>query len=263
MAKLLRPKRRKRALGCLLAAGVVVACFLGVGQAVRWWTGVVFPGTQFFYSSDSIKPQVFRLTVQNSWEVVRLRIPPVYIDALIPGGHFGYAFIDLSVYLPDMVPEPVYDARYSLAGKSYPPNPNEHQQQKLNITLSQSDSGPSDPSGEVSYVKHPVDAIKKLDRPLRNNPYPEYDAYIWSVDGGDTIDGNESTQTDYIPRDTDQFYVDCTGEGGPNASCSVLFVLNSLLNVDVDIAPDNISQAENIMQKVSTFVEPMLVYPHG
>jgi len=245
----------------ILFCVIVIGALFCVGQLLAWWAGEAFPGTQFFYSSKCAQPRIFRLTADNSDEVVLVRIAPDYVESLIPGAHGGYAFVDLTAYLPDMVPADVYDARDPLAAKADQSIPEEQLLKRLGITLGQSTAGPDDPTGEIGYVEDQVDEIEKDDRKLGNNRFSQYDAYIWTETGGDMIDGQSDTQTYYVPKDKRPFYISCRGEGGPYAACSILFVVNSLVAVDVDIAPKKIAQAANIMQKVSLFLEPKVDQP--
>jgi hypothetical protein len=260
MAKPPRPKRRKRALGCLLAAGFVVACLLGVGQAVRWWTGVVFPGTQFFYSSNSTQETVFRITSYIGRKAVRIRLPKDYVTAIFPGRYFGYDTISLIAYLPDMVSEQVYDTRNPAPANPDPIIIKKQSLDRLYIDLSNSSAGPEDPNGELDWVTGPVDDFVKTSRPLKNNPYPQYNAYILSNRGGDTIDPKDATIIYYVPKDGRLFYAFCMNQGDKiNESCSELFVVDKLLDVSIDIKPENIPQAESIMQKVNAFLEPRIL----
>jgi hypothetical protein len=264
MAKPPRPKRRKRALGCLLAAGVIVACFLGVGQAVRWWTGVVFPGTQFFYSSDSKQDKVFRLTSNIGRKTVRIRLPNDYITAVFPGRYFGYDTISLIADLPNMVPERFYDGSDSASTNQDPLILKKHLLDRLYIDLSNSSAGPEDPNGELDWLTGPVSDFVKTSRPLGNNPYHQYNAYIWTATGGDRIDSQATSLTYYIPKDGSQYYVLCSNQGDlVDARCSIMFVFDTLLDVSIDIDPNNIPRAESIIQKVSAFLEPRVLNLHN
>lgn len=156
----------RRPFGCLVVAGLVVGCVFGLGRMVVWRTGVVFPGVQFFYGRNNTRPETFRLTVENASTVVRVRIAPDYVESLILGARWRYAFVNLTAYLPDMVPERSYDARDPRVAKSYATIPREQLLQRLEIGLSQSGSTPSDPIGAIGFVQGHIDYDKKNDLPL-------------------------------------------------------------------------------------------------
>ena len=112
----------------------------------------------------------------------------------------------------------------------------------------------ADQKSGTNSVTYLTRQIIKDDQRLRDSPYPQYRAYIWSTSGGNIIDGECDTETYYMPKNRKQFYIYCMGEGGPDVLCSILFVYDSLLYVDVGINPENIPKAEKIVQQVSAFL---------
>ncbi len=232
---------------CLLAAGVALACVLGMAQLATWWTGIIFPGTQFFYTSHSTTARIFRLTVDNSNHVVRVRIAPDYIQALFPGDHWnGYGTIVLTAYLPNMVPEQIYDAAK-----------NDHDRQlleQLRISLSQSNGGPGDPTGKIGYVTNAIKYAEKHEIFLRKNPYNAYNAYIFSDHMPQTFADRQNTWTDYVPKKDKSYYIDCSGMPVSESQCDILFVYAGIIAVDVGTTSKNIPKAELIIKKVSTFL---------
>lgn len=231
---------------------------------MRWWMGVIFPGSQFGYFSDSTQERVFRLTSRIGGKTVRLRIPKDYVSALYPGSYFGYESIDLIAYLPDMVSEQAYEKIHPLEQGPYPTMPNEQVRKRLYFDVSNSYGGPNDPTGELGFITEPIAEIfTDKDRPLRGNPYPQYNAYIWSSSGGDTIDSKYANSTYYVPKNRSPFYVFCLNQDDPYSYCSLLFIVDSVLEVEVDIKPDNIPQAQDIFQKVTAFLDLKIVRPRG
>jgi hypothetical protein len=250
-----RPKRHKHALGCLLAAGVVVACFLGVGQAVRWWTGVVFPGTQFFYSSNSTQDRVFRLTSSIGGKTVRIRIPKDYVSALFPGSYFGYDTIELKLFLPNMVPEQVYDASDPLVAKSYPTIPKEKLLKQLDISLSNSFTGHSDPTGEIGYVTSHIAYAENYEIPLEENPYQSYKAYLFTDRPPLTFPDKQQTWTDYVPKNSNRYYISCLGMPVSESRCGIMFVYSHSIEVDVEIVSENIPNTDMIIKKITALLD--------
>ena len=256
MNRSLRPKRRKRTLGCLLAVGIVLTCVLGVVQLANWWEGVIFPGTQFFYTNSSTHPKIFRLSLDNANHVLRLRIPPDYVSVLIPGEHWwsGYDIIKITAYLPDMVPEQVYDTRDPLASKPYEPYPQEQRLKQVEISMSGSYDAPGDPTGVIGYVTDSVLYAEQHEIPLHENPYSGYDAYLFTDQMPQTLSDEENTETHYVPRNDKTYYISCWGMPVSESWCDILFVYNGKIAVDVGITSGNIPIAETIIKKVSVFL---------
>jgi hypothetical protein len=223
--------------------------------AMSW----VFPGSQFSYSSDSKRLHVFKLTVLNDPKSMLIQVPDDYVTGVYPGGYGGEGEVELTAYLPDMISEPDFYRRYPEMQK--PGQMTQAQlSQMLVIKLSEGYDGPDDPTGLEGAVTYGADYAVSHYPKLAGNPYPAFDAYIRTESGGSQIDGADDTETYYIPKNSHDYYVSCSGErSSVDPDCAIFYIFRKKMEVEIDMNPVNLDRIENIMAKVSMLLKNSLI----
>ncbi len=223
--------------------------------AMSW----VFPGSQFSYSSDSKRLHVFKLTVLNDPKSMLIQVPDDYVTGVYPGGYGGEGEVELTAYLPDMISEPDFYRRHPEARQPGQMTDAELGQMLL-IRLSEGYAGPDDPTGLTAAVKDGADYAVSHYPKLAGNPYPAFDAYIRTDTGGSQIDGADDTDTYYIPKNSHEFYVSCSGEHSSIFSnCTIIYIFSKKLEVDIDMNPANLNKINDIVVKVSKLLENSII----
>jgi len=223
--------------------------------AMSW----VFPGSQFSYSSDSKRLHVFKLTVLNDPKSMLIQVPDDYVTGVYPGGYGGESEVNLTAYLPDMISEPDFYRRHPEAQKAGQMTDAELEQMLL-ISLSEGYAGPDDPTGIKAAVTDGAGYAASHYPKLSGNPYPAFDAYISTDTGGSQIDGADDTETYYIPKNSRDYYVACSGErSSVYSNCTIIYIFEKKLEVDVDTNPKNLSKINDIIVKVSKLLENSII----
>jgi hypothetical protein len=243
--------------------GVVVALLVawyGFVQVANWWAGEIFFGSGGFSVSDRPRPRVYALTDDNDPRFVLVRVPQNDVAFLTSGGYGGYQSIELTFFLPDMVPESIYDSRHP--GAENGDNISEQKRRdEIDITLEQANIEPDDPTGQIGYVDDNVQYARKSEIFLRDNPYSDYDAYLFTETAPVTLEDKDDTITDFIPKKNQYYYISCLGEPISENRCDILYIYDKKYQVDIEISSLNIPSTDMLIKQANDLLKSFYCSP--
>jgi hypothetical protein len=242
--------------GCLFIVTVLVAALV-IPRLLLYRTLMreIFLWARYGYHSDSMKPVEVVLGKENP---LQLYIPAAYISVFPQKPGKPNYYIELQVYLPDMLPSTLSYSRHPEVALGDQTAITELRQSWLYISLTSIDSASLNGFFQLmEFFKHSF-----IHRPEDDqSPFEIYDS-LPPFDGrGSSYSYNMSRRTVYFPKNSNEYYLLCYGEHMSAYVCSINFIYRQIIQANVNMQPSNISRPEYVRRSISDFFDRITATP--
>lgn len=229
------PPWKRLALCTVLILTIIVVVLSDLQEYVRVVDEMVFPGSQHVYHDNSPKPVVLGLGDGH------ISIARDYVETYFPPAGKTIGILVIAAFLPDFVPERVYEATHPdpKFRPWVPPNISQYDRALIQAQITSSTPALPNPSAQAG-----------LEQQFKDEEQSYTFDFSELINFDEWVDryGNKL----FVHRGTDRYWINCM------AGCTIIYVYRGTFGIQLNIDPSNLPYADAIKKNFNKFFDSQI-----